>query len=274
MITKEAEQRLKILIFWREYGYKATRDAYGVGRSTLFGWWKIYKESGCVTSSLNPGSQAPHKRNNRIVQEIRRLRLEVCPNMGKDKIKIFLDDYCKELHIDIISVSKIGRLIKDHNIYHRRREFYHSGKPKVVKRAKKLRKPKDFKAEDVGDLIEVDTIERFDLGIKRYIITAVDVVTRYAFAYSYVGHGSDNTKDFFKKVETVFPYKIKRVQTDNGSEFHRHFKKYLKENKTTHFWNYKGKPAKNGHVERYNRTIQEEFVDQNSSLLENGTVAK
>jgi len=274
MITTKAEQRLKILRFWKQYGLRATKDAYDVSRSTLFAWQKIYRSSGDVVASLDPGSQAPIKRRKRIIdsiiiKEIKRLRLEVCPNMGKDKVKIFLDEYCKKYAIKVVSASTIGRVIKEKNIYHQRQKVSHFGKAKVIKRSKKLRKPKDFNANEVGDLIEVDTIVRFDWGIKRYIITAVDVNTRYTFAYVYKNHNSDSTKDFFKKLEQVFPYKIKRVQTDNGSEFHKHFKDYLKEQKVVHYWNYKGQPTKNGHIEKYNRTIQEEFIDQNSILLEN-----
>lgn len=42
-----------------------------------------------------------------------------------------------------------------------------------------------------------------------------------------------------------------------------------KEEKITHCWNYSGQLYKNGHIEKYNRTIQEEFVDWNEMLLEN-----
>ncbi len=34
-----------------------------------------------------------------------------------------------------------------------------------------------------------------------------------------------------------------------------------------HYWNYKGQPTKNGHIEKYNRTIQEEFIDWNEIWL-------
>ena len=273
MITKEAKQRLKILQFWRQYGLQATTDAYGARRSTLYAWWKIYKESGYKIESLNPGVQARKNINKRkthplILKEIKRLRFEVIPNMGKDKIKIFLDECCKKNNIKTISISTIGRIIKDKKIYHQRQKISHFGKIKTNKRTKKLRKPREFKANDIGDLIEIDTIVRFDWGIKRYIITAVDVNTRFTFAHTYRRHNSDSAKDFFKKLEKVFPYKIKRVQTDNGSEFHKHFKEYLKKKGVTHYWNYKGQPTKNGHIEKYNRKIQEEFIDQNSTLLE------
>lgn len=273
MITKQAKQRLKILQFWRKYGLQATIDAYGAKRSTLYEWQKIYKESGYLVNSLNPGSQAPRKRRKReihplILKEIKRLRLEVCPNMGKAKVKKYLDKFCKKHNIDIISESTIGRMIKEKKIYHHRQKVYHNGKIKTIKRRKKLRKPKYFRVDKQGDLIEIDTIVKFIFGIKRYIITAVDVKTKYSFAWSYTNANSANAKDFFQKLETTFPYQIKNIQTDNGSEFHKYFAKYLEKSKTKHFWNYPGQPYKQGHIEKYNRTIQEEFVDQNEILLE------
>jgi transposase InsO family protein len=267
MITTKAEQRRKILLFWRKYGLQATKDAYGVSRATLYGWWKLYRDSDYVVSSLDPGSQAPIKRRKRIIDhkliaEIKRLRFEVCPNMGKDKVKIFLDQYCGENNLKTISASTIGRIIKDRKIYHHQQKVTHFGKIKPIKRTKKLKKPKDFTADNIGDLIEIDTIVKFDWGIKRYIITAVDTNTRYTFAWTYKRPNSSNACDFFQKLEQVFPYRIKRVQTDNGSEFHKYFRDYLKEQKITHYWNYPGKPFLNGHIEKYNRTIQDEFIDQ------------
>jgi transposase InsO family protein len=233
----------------------------------------MYQDNDYAMSSLNPGSQAPKHRRKRvvdlkIVQEIRRLRLEVCPNMGKDKIKIFLDQFCQRNHLATISASTIGRIIKDKRIYHHRQKVSHFGKIKTVKRTKKLRKPKDFTHQDMGDLVELDTIVKFDWGIKRYIITAVDTQTRYTFAWSYQRTNSKNAKDFFDKLKRVFPYRIKRVQTDNGPEFHRYFKDCLKEQNITHFWNYPSQPYRNGHIEKYNRTIQDEFIDQHTVLLE------
>src|SRR3989339_733870 len=101
MITKEAETRLKILNYWKKYGLKATRDAFGAKRSTLYGWWKVYKESGYKIESLNPRSTARKNLNKRnihplILKEIKRLRLEECPNMGKEKVKKNLDKFCKK----------------------------------------------------------------------------------------------------------------------------------------------------------------------------------
>jgi len=274
MITKEAKQRLKILQFWKEHGLKAAVDAFGAKRSTLFGWWKIYTDSGSKIESLNPGTQARIANNKReihplILKEIKRLRLEECPNMGKAKVKKNLDIFCKSNGLPIYSESKIGRIIKEKKIYHHRQKVSHFGKIETISKHRKERKPKDFTVNEPGDLIEIDTIVKFIYGMKRYIIIAVDIKTKYSFAYCYNNHGSNSTKDFFKKLEQVFPYKIKAIQTDNGSEFHKYFMQYLERQKVIHYWNYKGQPTKNGHVERYNRTIQEEFVDWNEMWLEN-----
>ncbi len=273
MITKEAEKRLKILLFWKKYGLKATIDAYGAKQSTLYLWNKKYKESGCKIVSLNPGSQSRINNNKRkihplILKELKRLRLVECPNMGKEKAAKNLKTFCRNNNLPVYSESKIGRIIKQKKIYHHRIKVYHNGKIKTVKKSKKLRKPSDLSINNPGDLIEVDVVVRHIGLMKRYIVTAIDVNSRYSFALCYKKHNSLCARDFIQKMEKVFPYKIKAIQTDNGSEFHKYFMDYLEKRKITHYWNYKGQPHKQGHIEKFNRTIQEEFVDQNEVLFD------
>ena len=232
MITKEAKQRIKILEFWKKYGLEATQSAFGAKQSTLYSWHKILRDNNGKIESLNPKSQARHNKNKReinllILKEIRRLRLEVCPNMGKAKVKIFLDKFCQQSNLSMYSESKIGRIIKEKKIYHHRQKISHFGKVRVIKKTKKLRKPKELLVNEPGDLVEIDTVVRFVSGLKRYIITAVDTFGRPAFAYTYNKPGSTNAKDFFRKLEEVLPFNIKSVQTDNGSEFHRYFRDYF-----------------------------------------------
>ena len=274
MITNEAKTRLKILKYWKKYGYEATKEAFGAKRSTLFLWQKVYKESGYKLASLNPGSQARKRVNKRevhplILKEIKRLRLEECPNMGKTKVKKNLDKYCKNNNLPIYSESKIGRIIKEKKIYHHRQKISHFGTIKTISPNKKSRKPSNLPINNPGDLIEIDVVVRFYKGLKRYIVTAVDVYSRYALAICYSRHDSISAKKFFQRLEELFPEKIKAVQTDNGSEFHKYFMDYLKEQNIIHYWNYKGKPYKQGHIEKFNRTIQEEFVDQHEMWFDN-----
>jgi transposase InsO family protein len=102
----------------------------------------------------------------------------------------------------------------------------------------------------------------------RYIVTAVDVHSKYGFAYCYHKHDSASARDFIKKMQTVFPYKIKAIQTDNGSEFHKYFRDYLKKQNIIHYWNYPERPYRQGHIEKFNRTIQEESIDWNEVMLD------
>ena len=273
MITKEAKTRLKILKYWKKYGLEATRDAFGSKRSTLFYWQKKYRDSGYKLSSLNLGKTIRKNLNKRninplILKEVKRLRLVECPNMGKAKVKKNLDIFCEKNNLNIYSESKVGRIIKEKKIYHHRQKVTHFGKIKTIKRSNKLRKPSDLAIGNPGDLIEVDVVVRFVGNMKRYIVTAIDVHSRYSFALCYNRHNSLCARDFIQKMEKIFPYKIKAIQTDNGSEFHKHFQDYLKKRKIIHYWNYKGQPHKQGHIEKFNRTIQEEFVDQNEMWLD------
>lgn len=271
MITKTAKERHEILKFWWEFGGKATLSACGAKRSTLYEWQRKLRKEGMA--GLNPGIQARKSNNKRIInplvlKEIRRLRFDVCPNLGKDKVKRFLDKFCAKHEIKVISVSTIGRIIKDKKIYHHRQKVTHFGKIKNTQRAKRLRKPNDFKSKSPGELVEIDTVVRFIGKTKRYIVTAIDTYGRITFARCYSRATSNNTRDFFKELQTASPFAIKAIQTDNGSEFHKYFMNYLKEEKITHYWNYPGRPYRNGHVEKFNRTIQEEFVDWNEIWLD------
>ena len=95
----------------------------------------------------------------------------------------------------------------------------------------------------------------------RCIFTVVDTHSRYSFILCYNRDNSFCARDFIKKLEQVFPYKIKALQTDNRSEFYIYFMQYVEERSITNYWNYKGQLYKKGHIEKFNRTIQEEFID-------------
>ena len=63
-----------------------------------------------------------------------------------------------------------------------------------------------------------NSIVRFRDGISRYIITAIDLVSGFAFAHGYSSLSSKSALDFFEKLEKVAPFKVSAIQTDNGSE--------------------------------------------------------
>ena len=63
-----------------------------------------------------------------------------------------------------------------------------------------------------------------------------------------------------------YPYPIREVQTDNGHEFLGEFDDYLQTQNIPHQFIYFHSPRINGVVERFNRTIQDEFLNRNDEL--------
>ena len=74
--------------------------------------------------------------------------------------------------------------------------------------------------------------------------------------------------DFLAKFLKVTPFTIKRVQTDSGGEFVKHFGHYCSNHGLTHFFNYPKHPQSNAHLERFNRAIQEQCVSRHIDYLD------
>jgi transposase InsO family protein len=203
----------------------------------------------------------------KIISYVKRVRDER-GYLGKEKLKPFVDRFCLENNLKTISSSTIGKIIKRyclkkpkriyHNINHNHKKLYNRYKTKV-KRSPKINKP---------GYIEIDTIVKFVCGIKLYILSAIDIYSKFCFSYGYTRLNSSNSLDFIKKLELVYPIQngIKIIQTDNGLEFMGEFDSYLKRKNINHLFIYPRCPKINGFVERVNRTLQDEFIDDNQDL--------
>ena len=270
-----AKYRMKVITFYGCYGAKATKEAFSVGRSTVFVWKKTLKRANGNLMALCPASTAPHNRRKMVVDHrvydfIENLRLHNY-RLGKEKIKRLLDAYCLSEGLETVSESKIGRVIKVNGLaFPKSGRVYHdpSKKPTIPgTRRVKQRLPKDNQVKVAGDLLQLDTVIKFDQGIRRYIITAIDLYSRFTFAFAYARLSSAIALDFTKKLETIAPFNIKAIKTDNGMEFLGDFDAYLNKRNITHYFSYPRTPKSNAYIERFNRTIQEEFVDDHLDLF-------
>lgn len=266
MITEKALHKARVLAFWEKYGLEATIEAFKLKRRTLFYWKRQFKQGSKKIESLNEKSRAPRNKRRRIwpeeiVKEIKRLRFKY-PNLGKDKIYPLLQEFCSSQDLTYPQISTIGRIIKDcGGLRVFPQKIRHNGQIVPLKRQKVLRKPKDLKIEYPGHLVALDTVEKIIRGSRRYVITFEDIYTRFGFAWATNSHASKAAKEFFDYCRKVFPFSFTFVLTDNGSEFKKHFAKELKRLHLIHYHTYPRKPQMNAHLERFNRTIQDEFVD-------------
>jgi len=275
MLTEKAKYKAKILVFWEKHGLQATIDAFPVKRPTLFLWKKKLKESGGKLVSLNEKKRTPRTKRKRLWpfetrQEIKRIR-EEHPNLGPEKTYPLLLEFCQEKSLTCPKPRTVARIIADDPEKMRifPQKISHFGRICKANKQKVLRKPKDLKPFYPGHLVALDTIEKIINGNRRYVITFEDIYTRFSFAWGTKSHASKAAEEFFTMCIKVFPYSFNFlwVLTDNGSEFKKHFSEKLKELHLTHYHTYPKTPKMNAHVERFNRTIQDEFIDWHVSDL-------
>ncbi len=200
--------------------------------------------------------------------EIRRLRM-LRPNLGKEKLYLIVNPFCSLKGLPCPKPATIGRIIASAPDKMRTvpMKVRPNGKRIARKRVPKPRKPKGFVANSPGHCGAFDTVELFLDGLRRYVITFTDLYSRFSFAWATKSHGSEAAREVFKVVSEVFPYPLQHVLTDNGSEFMRHFDEELRGLHKVHWHTYPKTPKMNAHVERFNRTIQEEFLDYHEDLL-------
>lgn len=128
--SEVAEQRMKIIKFYEEYGEKATKEAFGADRKVISKWRKRLKDSGGSLTALIPHSTRPHnvrkpKTPKEVISFIKGMRQKY-PRMGKEKLKPLLDRYCKERGVKTVSESTIGNIMRRHKLYYpNTRRIYH-----------------------------------------------------------------------------------------------------------------------------------------------------
>jgi putative transposase len=276
--SEETDSRLKIIEFFDDYGAEATKRAYGKSRSTLYLWKQKLKVGG--TAGLLPGNRTPHRKRRRVVAPFVESFIigyrTSHPGADKTTIHNALMAACARVSIKSPSESTIGRIIHDlkergrlpvktrvsYNARTERLRIREDGP--VHRRARR----KGFSPLKPGDLVEIDTVDIFVDGLKRYLLTAIDLTSRIAFAYLYKSGSSLAARDFLSKLKTVLPFRILHVQTDNGHEFLKNFAQACDREGLVHFFNYPRHPQSNAHLERFNRTIQEQFVIHHTHLLD------
>jgi hypothetical protein len=274
-IDEVAKQRLKIINFYNIHGELATKEAFGADRKVISRWKQRLKTSKGGLSSLTPNSTRPIRTRRpqskpEIVGFIKNQR-EVHFRIGKDKLKVFLDKYCEERGIKSVSVSTIGNIIKRNNFFFQdQRETYHDPSSKWTQKkrlkTKRLRIKHVFHPNYFGYIVS-DSVERITDGIKDYFISAIDAKMKFGLTLPYKRLTSENMLDFYQKFKVVYPGKIKIWQSDNGSENLGLFDQQLKKDKIPHYFIYPRCPKIDTFIERFNRTIQDEFIDPNLDTI-------
>lgn len=121
-------------------------------------------------------------------------------------------------------------------------------------------RPKPLKQ---GDLVQVDTIHRMiDTKRRLYVFSLLDVYSRKSHARAYAKMNAATSLEFIRETEQKLGFRFNMLQSDHGPEFGKWFVSQIKK---SHRYTRIGKPNDNAHIERFNRTIQEECLDKCSN---------
>jgi len=265
-LSQEAKLRLKWMDYYRNHGNNASLTCrhFGISRKTFYKWLKRYNPN--HLASLESQSRAPKRRRQREItphQELRIIKLrKQYIRYGKKK----LSRIYQSLYGEAISSWKIQKVIEKHKLY------YHPQKTARIrrKRQRSFQKKRitELKQKRIsGFLLQIDTIVIHWNNLKRYILTAIDKYSKIAFARVYTSHSSYSARDFLYRLYYLLDGKIENIQTDNGSEFLKSFDKACKELNINHYFSRNHTPKDNACNERFNRTLQEEFLKQGNFCL-------
>jgi len=114
--------------------------------------------------------------------------------------------------------------------------------------------------EKPGDLVQLDTIHRMIDEKKRlYVFVLIDVYSRWVYAKAYARMNGATTLRFVAEAQRHASFLFDMLQSDHGPEFGKWF---VSQVRRKHRYSRIGKPNDNAHVERFNRTLQEECLDK------------
>ncbi len=277
-MSQSTEVKLRALEVWREHDIHATMTAFQVSRSTLYAWRKAYQHGGAAALANRTTKPLRVRRRSyprALIEQMRKVRREF-PNIAGEALRVHLVEWCAENRMKCPSARTLGRIIADQpdrlriapaNItrYGRLKAFTRQIKQRLSRATRRTTIP--------GRCVAFDTIVRHIDGVRRYLIVAIDHATRLSVAICPESASSKNAARFAELVEAMFPFPIENVLTDNGSEFAGAFDQFAKERGWTHAYTYPRSPKMNAIVERFNRTIQEDFVDYEEDLLLTDRVA-
>ena len=253
-LSHDAARRLR----WMEHYFFRGRNAaltcrhFDIPRSTFFYWLRRFDPK--ALSCLEDRSRRPKRVRSSplppsVVDKVIALR-EAFPAWSKYKLAVIL----VRDHGITLSSSTLGRIFKKHNL------FLPKSRKKGLRRlARKRERPdKALRKAFPGSLVQVDTKHlRFSDGTKAYQFTAIDTCTRLRVLRAFSTASSKSAEAFLGEVRRAFPFPIRNLQSDNGSEFLGFFDKACLGEK--HVFSYPRTPKDNAFVERSHRTDDEEF---------------
>ncbi len=233
-----------VLLVRRGWTLRQTARHIGVQPSTVLRWVRRAPRDGRETIPTRSSRPHHHPRSlpRPLVEQIRTKRLahHRCAEVVQQELK---NDGVT------VSLSSVKRTLRREGLVRRRSPW------KRLHRS--LERPA---AVNPGDLVELDTIHVLPRGGERfYVYTLIDVHSRWAYAKIVPRINTHQSVRFLREAQDRAPFTFTALQSDHGSEFSTSFSDRAH---VVHRHSRVRQPNDNGHLERFNRTVQEECLHQ------------
>jgi len=270
-----SREALKRLAWFDYYEGKGSRNAlltcrhFGISPQTFYRWKRRYESRD--PSSLEDHSHRPKRvrqptYSKELVEVVLALREEY-PRWGKNKLTVMLGE--KGYQASASTVGRILHKLKERGLLREPIPNHISARKRPRPRPYATRKPKEYQAKEVGDIIELDTLDVRPLpGVLLKHFTAHDVISRWNVLSIYSRATATTAAGFLDVLSRRMPFPIKAIQVDGGSEYAAIFETECQRRGIRLFVLPPRSPKLNGGVERAHRTHTEEFYEVTDSSFE------
>lgn len=260
-LSSEARRRLAWFDYYRRHGnVSKTCRHFGVQRGLFYRWLERFDPRNL--KSLESASKRPKKVrapmwSKALEKAVQRCR-ESYPRWGKEKLVILVRREGFET-----SESTVGRILtslRKRGLLKEPVRYLATRRHRPMPRPYAVRKPREYRPESPGDLIEVDTMDiRFGPDFIRRQFSSQDVVSKWSASKAFKSATARNASDFLDRLIEKSPFPIRAIQVDGGSEFKAEFEEACHLKNIRLFALPPRSPKLNGQVERVNRSYTEEF---------------
>jgi transposase InsO family protein len=116
-------------------------------------------------------------------------------------------------------------------------------------------------ATHAGALLQCDTVHfLLPKGTRLYVYTVIDLFSRWAYAEVSLKLRAYGSAHFLVRAQRHAPFPFEMIQTDHGPEFSTRFTHHLIHMNVAHRHSRVRTPNDNAHIERFNRTLQDECL--------------
>jgi transposase InsO family protein len=243
----------------------ATAESMQVSRQTAHKWWRRYQlegEAGLVDRSSRPHG-CPHQTPARLEQRIVRLRR--ARRLGPARLAGIVGLPASTVHRVLVrhGLNRLAVMDRPTGRVIRRIETSRCGELVHIDVKKLARIPDGGGHKKLGREARTGSIAKRGLGYT-HIHTAIDAYSRLAYSEFAGPENTPNCLAFLDRAVTWFAAQgipIERILTDNGNGYRsRAWRSRCAELGIRHTRTRPYRPATNGKVERFNRTLLDEWA--------------